>query len=86
MKERIQALFESGSTYTEIAQALGLSRNAVAGYCFRMGLKREKVAAEPKPIKPKRERPVLPTFHSPKQREAYLDLQRAVLNTGGRRQ
>lgn len=86
MRERIRTLFESGATYTEIAKALGLSRNAVAGHCHRMGLKREKVAAEPKPIKPKRVKPVLPDFYSPKQREAYIDLQRAVLNTGGRRQ
>lgn len=44
----IERLWHEGKTFTEIANALPpLTRNAVAGYCFRRGLKRRDANASP---------------------------------------
>ena len=34
-------MFNGGKTYLEIAEALGTTRNAIAGVCKRLGLRRE---------------------------------------------
>lgn len=41
--------FEEGENYSQIASAFRTTRNAIAGRCFRLGLKRP-----PKPPSPKR--------------------------------
>lgn len=83
MNDQIRMLFEAGQSYSQIGRRLGVTTNVVAGRCRLMGLRR---SGSPHPlVEPTPVEPTQSAFFSPKQRELYLDLQRAVLNTGGRR-
>lgn len=44
LNSEIRTMFGEGKAYLEIGKALGLTRNAVAGRCFRLGLVRKKKA------------------------------------------
>lgn len=59
--ERLRALFSGGAVYSEIANALGVSRSAIAGKCKRLGLRRSPAPARPVADKPKREKQALAT-------------------------
>lgn len=39
--DKIREMFLGGATYLEIGEALGVTRNAVAGRCRKMNLRRE---------------------------------------------
>jgi hypothetical protein len=44
--EMVKGLFDAGQTYAEIAKRFNTTRNAVAGRCKRLGLVRDRDAAE----------------------------------------
>lgn len=46
--DRIRTMFTNGGTYDSIADALGVTRNVVAGRCRKMGLRRDRAAAPPR--------------------------------------
>lgn len=39
--EKLREMYLNGKSFTEIAKRLGMSRNAIAGKIYRLGLKRD---------------------------------------------
>jgi hypothetical protein len=96
MIDRVKDCYEQGMSYSQIAEALGISKGRVAGIIHRLGIakkdqrrcfnrcgsgKRVIVVFEPEyNLVP--EVPVTTSpYYSPKQRAAYEDLRQAVENT-----
>ena len=63
-KDRIKALWLEGKSASEIGPRFGMSRSAICGAVYRMGLGREKAAGVPKPkAAPRPRKPAAPKPH-----------------------
>ncbi len=87
MNEEVAKLYQEGISYRTIAKRLGLSVGQVAGIIRRLGIaKKEDTlhcfnACKDKAVTPEPKPPSPSPYYSPKQREAYETLRKAVENT-----
>lgn len=81
--QAIERMFAAKYSYDDIARALGLTRNQVAGVCHRRGLKRKKVerltqwAREQAALKAKREREAAKAAAAKAKADAEAEVNRA---------